>query len=86
MTDEKREQDKKESVSILALGLPMGLPVGIALGVSLGLALDSLPIGIAMGISLGMGLSVAFGSARLAEENKKSKNADEASSGEDASE
>jgi len=82
MSDDKLEQDKKDGANMLALGLPLGLPVGIALGVSLGVALDSLPIGIAMGIGLGMALSVAFGSARLAEEKKKSTNADDASSSE----
>lgn len=82
MTGEKLEQDKTDSANILAKGLPLGMPVGIALGVSLGVALESIPVGIAMGVGLGMALSVAFGSARLAEEKKKSRKADDASSGE----
>lgn len=82
MTDERLEQDKKDGANMLALGLPLGLPVGIALGVSLGMALESIPVGIAMGVGLGMALSVAFGSARLAEKKKKSTNADDASSSE----
>jgi len=81
MTGDKLEQDKNDSGNILAKGLPIGLPIGIAIGVSLGVALESLHIGIAMGVGLGLAFSVALGSARLAEEKKKSRKADDASSG-----
>ncbi|WP_412545348.1 hypothetical protein [Maricaulis sp. MIT060901] len=71
MHDPKLEQDKKDSASILTLGLPLGFPVGIAIGVALGVALESLSIGIAIGVAMAMSLSVAFGAGRLNEIKKK---------------
>jgi hypothetical protein len=77
MSDDRLEQDKKDGGNMLALGLPMGLPIGIGVGVALGVAMDNIAVGIAMGVGIGMAFSVAIGGARLAEEKKKSENADD---------
>ncbi|WP_421785648.1 hypothetical protein [Hyphobacterium sp.] len=81
MTDDPQEQDKKTGGNLLAEGLPVGLPLGIAVGAALGIALENIALGVAMGVGIGMSFSVAIGSARIAQENKKSENPDDEASG-----